>query len=118
MIFLNFKKIGHFLCNLSQGLIYQEILRFPQGFPQSFPQLLWVRNKAAIAAFFWQIIACGRWADGLEAMLFPHKQPSKFQVAFRIAHHSMMMAKMACWAGKSVSKLAGAGGYLKMPLQW
>ena len=85
MIFLNFKKIGHFLCNLSQGLIYQEILRFPQGFPQSFPQLLWVRDKAAIAAFFWQIIACGRWADSSEAMLFPHEQPTKFQVALRIA---------------------------------
>ena len=85
MIFLNFKKIGHFLRNLSQGLIYQEILRFPQGFPQSFPQLLWVRNKAAIAAFFWQIIACGRWADSSEAMLFPHEQPTKFQVALRIA---------------------------------
>lgn len=85
MIFLNFKKIGYFLCNLSQGLIYQEILRFPQGFPQSFPQLLWVRNKAAIAAFFWQIIACGRGEDGLEAMQFLHEPPSKFQVAFRLA---------------------------------
>ena len=85
MIFLNFKKIGHFLRNLSQGLIYQEILRFPQGFPQSFPQLLWVRDKAAIAAFFWQIIACGRGADSSEAMLFPHEQPTKFQVALRIA---------------------------------
>ena len=110
MIFLNFKKIGHFLCNLSQGLIYQEILRFPQGFPQSFPQLLWVRNKAAIAAFFWQIIACGRWADSSETMLFPHEQSTKFQVALRIA---------APLNDDSKNGLLGrAGGYLKMPLQW
>jgi len=45
---------------------------------------LWVRDKAAIAAFFWQIIACGRGADSSEAMLFPHEQPTKFQVAFRM----------------------------------
>lgn len=110
MIFLDFKKIGHFLRNLSQGLIYQEILRFPQGFPQSFPQLLWVRNKAAIAAFFWQIIACGRWADGLEAMQFLHEQPTKFQVVFRIA--------APLNDGGKNGLLGRAGGYLKMPLQW
>ncbi|WP_156497460.1 MULTISPECIES: hypothetical protein [unclassified Eikenella] len=43
-------------------------------------------------------------------MLFPHEQPSKFQVAFRIAAPLNDDGKNGL--------LGRAGGYLKMPLQW